>query len=146
MKQIDLMLSRNALVNIGIKLEIEGYKDFFTKPYKKKEELKQLILSAKKMKRSQSEKSLNSIKETKPLKRTKSLPSFKRRSHKKNYSNINDIIQIYDIERCMYPKVKKLVAIGDIHGDLSVAIKSLKLAGVIDKSISNDKRNINSSC
>ena len=35
----------------------------------------------------------------------------------------------------MYPKQKRLVAIGDVHGDLSVTLIALKLAEVIDKNI-----------
>ena len=46
--------------------------------------------------------------------------------------------------RCVYPKVKKLVAIGDLHGDLVATIKALKLAGVIDPAIPSDTQNINS--
>lgn len=42
-----------------------------------------------------------------------------------------------------YKPVKKLVAIGDIHGDLVCAIKALKLAGVISLSIPNDTLNVN---
>jgi len=47
-----------------------------------------------------------------------------------------------NIKKCIYPKTKKLVAIGDIHGDLSVAIKSLKLANVISLNTPNNTTNI----
>ena len=43
-KQIDLM-NRASLVNLGVKLELRGHKNMFTKPYRKKEELKQMILN-----------------------------------------------------------------------------------------------------
>ena len=45
-----------------------------------------------------------------------------------------------------FPKVKKLYVIGDLHGDLSATIKSLKLANVIDSNIdesTTDIREIN---
>lgn len=48
-----------------------------------------------------------------------------------------------NIKKSRYPKVKKLIAIGDIHGDLVVAIKALKLAQVIDINIPNNTKDIN---
>ena len=150
-KQIDLM-NRASLVNIGVKLELKGHKNMFTKPYRKKEALKSMILEdikrRKKLKRSKSLNNSNNAKiqenEEKNIRRSKSFTSFKKKSLKKNYSSVKDVSQIYDIDRCVYPKVSKLVAIGDIHGDLSVAIKSLKLAGVIENSIPDNTRDINS--
>ena len=47
-----------------------------------------------------------------------------------------------NIKKSCFPKTKKLVAIGDIHGDLSVAIKSLKLANVININTPNNIKNI----
>lgn len=137
-------MTRKELITIGAKLNLKGIKN------KKKEDLKKQIIDTiseikKKRTKSQSSVTPSITKQPKPtLRRAKSLPFFnKNKSSKKNYSSKNDIIQIYDIDRCMYPKVKKLVAIGDIHGDLSVAIKSLKLAGVIDKSIPSNTRDVN---
>ena len=48
-----------------------------------------------------------------------------------------------NVNRCIYPKVKRLIAIGDVHGDLSATIKALKLANVIPLSISNNTMDVN---
>ena len=129
-KKIDLM-SRDSLVNLGIKLEIDGHKNFFSKPYIKKETLKNIIIRELKLLKKKKSKSLNATKIKKSNSKidnsiklkTRSLCAPRKKSLKKNITSINDIFQIYDINRCVYPKVKKLVAIGDIHGDLSVAAR-----------------------
>jgi hypothetical protein len=43
----------------------------------------------------------------------------------------------------VFAKVPKIVAIGDLHGDLVATIKALKLAGVIDVNTPNTLKNIN---
>ena len=151
LKQIDFM-TRESLVNLAVKLKLNGHTNMFLKPYKKKNELKQMILkelnAMRKMKRANSTSNISNTQSNdndpsdNKIRRSKSFSSFRKKSLKKT-SNINDIFQNYDIDRCMFPKVSKLVAIGDIHGDLSVAIKALKLAGVIDNSIPDNSRNIN---
>jgi hypothetical protein len=59
-----------------------------------------------------------------------------------NQKNVSNLCKM-DPLNSLHCKVKKLVAIGDIHGDLVAAIKSLKLAGVISLSVPNDTMDVN---
>lgn len=131
MRKIDT-LDRKQLIAIGKKLKVGNYTCNYSKPYIRKEDLKKLIISA-----------LIDNSGSSPIAHVDK--SMLKRSHSKknntriktqhiNVSNKND--------KCCFPKVEKLVAIGDIHGDLSVAIKTLKLAGVISNYIPNDTKDI----
>ena len=77
-------------------------------------------------------------KETNPI--FKALPVKKDRINSPNYQSNNCGV---NVNRCIYPKVKRLIAIGDVHGDLSATIKALKLANVIPLSISNNTMDVN---
>ncbi len=148
-KAIDLM-SRESLVTLGIKLKVTGYTNKFNSPYLKKEEIKKRIIdfvkAQKKLERSKSMSNFNSnVGHPKNLKRTQSLPNLTGAGNTitNTNSNINLSNNVCLKTNCVYPKVNKLVAIGDIHGDLSVAIKALKLAGVISMNVPDNFRDIN---
>ncbi len=142
---IDL-LNRESLVKLGIKLQIYGYTNSFNSPYLKKDEIKNRILTFfKEHKKKLRSKSLsnngNTSNNSNKINRSNSLPNLNS-NNIRSQSNVN--IQNNDIFKinCVFPKVNKLVAIGDIHGDLSVAIKSLKLAGVISMNIDDNLKDI----
>lgn len=120
---------REKLLEVIHKLNIEIPK----KKYISNGDLKQLILEYVNF----SKKKKNNIDLTAQLKKNND-------SSKKAKLEIeSDTPLDINIKKSRYPKVKKLIAIGDIHGDLVVAIKALKLAQVIDINIPNNTKDIN---
>ena len=73
-------------------------------------------------------------KEIRVAKRDHELKSNQNLETQKAIKSLNEKMPQYD-NVGMYPKQKRLVAIGDVHGDLSVTLIALKLAEVIDKNI-----------
>jgi hypothetical protein len=134
MRKIDT-LSRTQLITIGKKLKIGNYKNSYSNPYLKKTELKNIITDYI----TNNQKSVENL----------TTHVVKSNFHKKLSNKTPELYSaskkiVFSVENCLFPKVEKLVAIGDIHGDLVIAIKCLKLAGVISNTIPNNTRIINS--
>ena len=153
-KQIDL-LNRNSLVILGKKLQLPGHSNGFSSPYRTMNYLKTTILEElaklKKRKRrnstSEHTSNMSNSMNNQVLRRSHSLPNLNSQFNHigpGQSSNVLDADILSNNNSCVFPPKRKLVAIGDIHGDLMVAIKSLKLAGVIDNNIPDNTLDIGS--
>ena len=124
-------LERDGLVTLGKKYKILGHLSNFNKPLVSDKDLRKAIINRIEQDNVE-ESGIKSSKKKNSKKRTKSKLGRKKKSLK-NLDRGYDLH--YKVKNCKsyykLPEGAKLVAIGDIHGDFSVCIKSLKLAGVI---------------
>ena len=137
-------LPRDGLLKIGKRYKILGHLSDFNSPYLSDNQLRLAIIK-KIEEENPSESGLKGGGKKKSRRKKTKKPTTGRRISKKQQS-INIIEYDNKIDTTSYyelPEGAKLVAIGDIHGDLSVCIKTLKLAGVIPLSTPNYFESLN---
>ena len=142
-------LEREGLIKIGKKYKVLGYLSEFYSPYLSDSELRKSII--KKIEEENPDEAIvqhgsgkkKSLKKNRVTKRYQHQQFRKQQLPKRQSKKQRDYG--YDLNLKIkntpsyhnVPKNTKIVAIGDLHGDLTVTIKSLKLAGVIPMDTSN---------
>ena len=128
-------LTKDELIKVGKKYKILGHLSNFTNPYLSEDELRLAIIKKIEDENPKESGKLDKRRRSKRNKSNKRLGGGRRLSKKQQDLGYDLKFKIRKPQSYYkLPEGAKLVAIGDVHGDLSVTIKSLKLAGVIPMS------------
>ena len=129
---------REGLIKLGKKYKIIGHLSNFTSPYLTDDQIRLSVIKEMEMEeqiQSQSGGNKNRSLKKKYAKRINS----KRLSKKQRDYGVIDNTSLPEIKSFYdFPRNGKLIGIGDLHGDLQVTIKYLKLAGVIPMSTNHN--------
>jgi len=136
LKLLQHNIDRKSLILIATKLKISGYTNKFGRPYIKKNDLKTLILNKLKNNNLKRSKSLNNLNKQQSGYRKRSYSTGSINMSSSPFSPDNYIVDNNNTLRL--PEVHRLIAIGDIHGDMRAIVRSLKIANVIPLNIPED--------
>lgn len=125
-------LDRKGLIIIGRKVKAPGYLNDFNEPFVDEEGLRKLVIDN--ISDNSVKKKIRSKKSCSPKKKVNNKKSAKRSHEPEEDFKLTNNKSYYPL-----PEGAKLVAIGDLHGDYIVTIKSLKLAGVIPMNTNYDE-------
>ena len=129
---------REGLIKLGKKYKIIGHLSNFTSPYLTDDQIRLSII--KEMESEENISQQGGGNKNKSLKRKYARKMIPKKLSKKqrDYSNIDDR-ELPKLQSFFeFPQNGRLVGIGDLHGDLQVTIKYLKLAGVIPMSTNHN--------
>lgn len=132
MQLLQQNIDRASLVTIATKLKITGYTNKFRRPYIKKNVLKTIILKDLKKRNNKRSSSVSSL-----SRRGGGCRRSRRRAHSAGAISSStsplspDHYKVYRNNTLRLPVAKRLIAIGDIHGDMRAIVRALKVANVI---------------
>ena len=129
---------REGLIKLGKKYKIIGHLSNFTSPYLNDDQIRLSVIKEMELDeqiQSQSGGNKNRSLKKKYAKKinTKRLSKKQRDYENIDNTNLSEIKSYFD-----FPQNGKLIGIGDLHGDLQVTIKYLKLSGVISMSTNHN--------
>ena len=112
-------LDRKGLIIIGRKVKAPGYLNDFSDPFVDEDKLKKLVIDN--ISDNSVKKKIRSKKSASPKKKVHNKKSAKRNNEPEEDFKLTNTKSYYSL-----PDGAKLIAIGDLHGDYVVTIKSLK--------------------
>ena len=129
---------RLGLIKLGKKYKIIGHLSNFTNPYLSDDQIRLSVIKEMEQEEEISNQSGGNKNRSLKKKYAKKINTKRLSKKQRDYTNIPDTVLPSMQSYFDFPKNGKLIGIGDLHGDLQVTIKYLKLAGIIPMSTNHN--------